>query len=214
MSSKYLKNSGLPEFQFNTELSPKKAPEFILGAGFGYKLLRPRLVSSQNYKTTETVHGLTANAYIKYVNKKVTVKLATLYLENGGEFLHLSGYAVKDTLDAVKGLVDYAPVRTICYWGDINTNGKLFQVGIFAGYTQNLGTKDAIHGPVYLFLDAPIKSLYRISPRFSVKQGSFTIASEIEYTAALYGTPDNHCIMVDTYWVDNTRFLLSVMYRF
>jgi hypothetical protein len=214
VSSKYMRNSGLPEVQLFSELNIKKSSELTLGAGIGYKKIVPRLSTGKNYKTDESVNGMTAMVYIKFVPKILTAKLACLYLENGSEYLCLSGYAVKDSLDKIKGIVNYAPVKTICYWTDLSTNGKTLQCGLFAGYTQNLGTKDEIAGPVYLFSDANIKELYRISPRIALKSGSFTVATEIEYTVAVYGIPDNHCKMINNYSVQNTRCLLSVMYRF
>jgi hypothetical protein len=213
-SSKYLRDSGIPEIQVSGELNIKKNNEFVFGTGFGYKRLTPQIKTGKNFKTNETVRGMSANAYLKHISKYLTIKLEGVYLENGSEFLSISGYAVKDSVDAEKGLVNYQPIRTLSCWGDIQTNGKLIQVGVFSGYTQNLGTKSEVLGPVYLTSNAPIKSLYRISPRLTVKPGNLMLAAEIEYTSALYGTPDNHCKMINTTKTDNIRFLLSAIFKF
>ncbi len=213
-SSKYLRNSGMPEIQFTAELKVGKKNEFITGAGFGYKKLIPQTKTPSNYKTSESVQGMSANAYLKLLTTHLTIKLEGVYLENGSEFLNISGYAVKDSLDAEKGIVNYAPVRTVSFWGEIHTNGPVFQFGIFTGYTKNCGTSAEVEGPFYLTLNMPVKSLYRISPRVSFKSGNMTLAAEIEYTSAEFGIPDNHGNMINTSITDNTRYLLSVMYKF
>jgi hypothetical protein len=213
-SSKYLRDAGIPEMQVSAEMNIKGESEFLVGTGFGYKRLMPQIKTSKNYKTSETVPGISANLYLKHTSKNLTVKVEGIYLENGSEYLSISGYALKDTIDSVKGLVSYEPVRTISCWSDIHTNGKTFQAGLFAGYTQNLGTRDEISGPVYLTSNAMIKNLYRLSPRFLVKHNNLTFAAEFEYTSAVYGQPDNHADMVNTNRTDNLRILISTMYKF
>jgi hypothetical protein len=214
VSSKYLRDASIPEIQINGELTLKNKNEFILGTGFGYKLLMPQTKTGKGFQTSERVSGMSANAYIKHVSKNMTLKLQAVYLENGSEFLTLSGYAVKDTLDADKGLVSYVPVKTVSYWGDIQSGGKLLQAGLFAGYTENLGTGTDVKGPYYLTANMPIKSLYRISPRLTVKPGMLTFALEVEYTSALYGTTDSKGEISNTDRVNNTRFLISSIYKF
>jgi hypothetical protein len=121
---------------------------------------------------------------------------------------------VKDTIDLTKGIVNYEPLRTYCLWGDIQTNGDRFQVGLFSGYTKNLGTKDQINGPIYITSNANIQSLYRISPRFLFISSKTTFAVEVEYTSANYGKPDKYAVPVNTVRVGNTRILLSAIYKF
>jgi hypothetical protein len=214
VSSKYLRDANIPEIQLTGELTLKNKNELIIGTGVGYKMITPQIKTGKGYKTSESVHGLSANAYIKHTSKNLTFKLQAVYLENGSEFLTIGGYAVKDSLDNVKGMVSYAPVKTVSYWGDIQTNGKIIQTGIFAGYTENLGTGTPVEGPYYLMANMPVKSLYRISPRIIVKPGAIAFAMEIEYTSALYGTPDENGEISNTNRVSNTRLLLSVIYKF
>jgi hypothetical protein len=213
-SSKYLRDSGLPEIQFSCELKSKKTNETIAGAGFGYKRITPQIKTTKDYKTSESVRGISANAYLKHTGRNLTIKLEGIYLENGSEFLSISGYAVKDSLDAEKGLVNYAPMRNISSWLEIQTNGTFMQFGIFTGFTKNLGTQNAVKGPYYLPSNLPISSLYRLSPRISIKQGNVLLAAEVEFTSAIYGTSDNHCRIINKSSADNTRFLLSVIYKF
>ena len=213
-SSKYLRDAGIPEIQLNAELSLKNQQEWVIGTGAGYKAIVPQLKTGNGFSTSEKVRGLSANAYIKHINKQFTLKAYAAYLENGSELLTISGYAVKDSTDSDKGYVSYTPFRTISYWGELHGNCKIIQPGIFAGYTENLGTGKQTKGPYYLMANMPVKSLFRLSPRVNIKAGILTVAVEVEYTSALIGTPDLKGNISDTYRVNNTRYLLSVLYKF
>jgi len=212
--SKYMRDAGFPEVQFQWEYLKKGDIELSFGSGAGYKQLLPQIKTYNNYQATEKVSGMSVNGFIKFKNPKFTIKASAVYLENGSEFLSVSGYAVKDTIDPVKGTLSYAPIRTYCLWTDLHSNGKHFQAGLFSGYTENLGTKDMISGPIYLTGNANIKNLYRISPRFLFISNKTTFAAEIEYTSANYGIPDDHAIPVNTTSVANIRFLFSAIYQF
>ncbi len=214
VSSKYLRDSNYPEIQIMSELNIKNKNETVIGAGFGYKQLTPQIKTGKGFQTSQKVNGISVNAYFKQVFKYITIKLEGIYLENGSEYLTLSGYAVKDSINPAKGLVNYVPFKTMACWSEIHTNGKKLQVGLFAGYTENLGTDTEIKGPVYLTSNMPVKSLYRISPRVSIKPGLLAFAMEIEFTSALYGSPDMHGNISNTSRVNNTRILLSTQYKF
>jgi hypothetical protein len=213
-SSKYLRDSGMPEIQISAEFSARRTNELICGGGFGYKRLVPQITTSKNYKSTASVGGISSNLYSRFTSQHLTVKLELVYLENGSEFLSISGYAVRDSVIPQKGIVSYAPLRTLSCWGEIHSLGNDVQYGVFAGYTENLGTKDEVIGPFYLTSNAYIGRLYRISPRITYKSGNLSLSGEIEYTSALYGNPDSSGIMRETSEADNLRLLLSAVYKF
>lgn len=211
--SKYLRDAGFPEIQFQWEFNSSDS-KWSCGSGFGFKQLVPQLKTYKNYQTKERVNGLSVNAFLKYKTEAITAKISAYYLENASEFLSVSGYAVKDTLDIDKGIVSYSPLRTYCLWTDIHTNGKRFQIGLFSGYTQNLGTKENVSGPIYITANANINNLYRISPRCLFISDKVTFAFETEITKANYGAPDEHAIPVNCTSVTNYRLLLSAIYKF
>ncbi len=213
-SSKYLRDSGLPEIQLSGELKTKGEHEMVAGMGIGYKKLTPQLKTKNNYVTNQTVGGISANVYLKKTGRLLTYKLESNYMENGSEFLSIGGYAVRDSIDTEKGIVDYAPLRTLSVWSEIQTNGKKVQLGLFGGISQNLGTSSEVKGPYYLTSNLPIQQVGRISPRITVKQSGLLLMAEVEYTSALYGTPDSHAIMRQASRSENIRFLFSVMYKF
>lgn len=214
VSSKYLRDSNFPEIQIMSEIAIKNKNETVFGTGFGYKQLTPQIKTGKGFQTSQKVYGISVNAYFKQVIKYVTFKLEGIYLENGSEFLTLGGYAVRDSINPAKGLVNYVPIKTIACWSEIHTNGKKIQIGLFAGYTENLGAGTETKGPLYLMSNMPVKSLYRISPRIYLKPGLLAFALEVEFTSALYGSPDMHGDIINTSRVSNTRILLSTQYKF
>ena len=125
----------------------------------------------------------------------------------------LGGYAVEDISDAMKGYVDYKPINTLSFWTDINTNGKKWQVGLFGGYTRNLGSESKLIGPYYS-RGSNIAYIYRVSPRFIYNSGKFRFAPELEYTVAAYGKTGEKGMVENSKEVGNFRVLIGVFYFF
>ena len=152
-------------------------------------------------------------AFFKVKLNAITIKAEGVYGQNACDFLLPGGFAVKDTLDYTRNLVEYTPISAWSAWTDINTNGKTLQAGFFAGYAKNLGSKDNINGPVY-GLGTNIAQIFRVSPRLIVNSGKFRIAAELEYTSAAYGTKDIKAVPENTVTVGNLRILLAAYYFF
>ena len=183
-SSQYLRNSAIPELSAQVHLKPKD--NIWLGIGGSYKQIVPQIVTPQNYKTRESLGGFNAIAFAKFKTKKVTLKLQAIYGQNMPDVLSIGGFAVSDSTDIAKGFVTYTTLNTASAWVDLHTNGKKFSVGIFGGYSKNLGAAKDIVGPIY-GLGTTIESIYRISPRVIYKSNNVKFALEGEYTLANYG---------------------------
>jgi hypothetical protein len=215
--SKYLRNSGVPEVHAQVSYAVKNetgVPVFIAGSSVGYKRLVPRIQTYLNYATDSYVQGLSANLFLTYKSEKLILKAQGNYIENGSDLMLSSGYAVADTINRDEGLLSYAPLRTATFWTELILNSDKIQPGIFIGYSKNLGSKEIINGPVYILSNATIDHLFRLAPRINFISGKTTIGIEVEYTAAAYGTADEHVKMIDTHIVSNTRFLLAAIYNF
>ncbi|MCF8359956.1 MAG: hypothetical protein K9H26_14455 [Prolixibacteraceae bacterium] len=225
-SSNYLRNSGLPDLHFQIQYLMKNSNGFGIdaGAAIAYKEICPRLSTvdtvdnvAVKYKVDERVPGLTLMAYAKLSTKPVTVKLQGRYGQNITDVLSVSGFAVKDILDPVTGEQSYTPLHNITVWGELHTNGKKFQAGIFMGILMNLGTvepmsdaSNAVYG-----LGQTISNLYRVSPRVIYNVGKFRLAFELETTIADYGSNfDVNYIPKDLTRATNIRGLLSTYYFF
>lgn len=219
VSSSYLRNAAMPDIHFQVQYGKKS---FVAGAGVAYKTIVPRLESEMTdpqagiYKVNESVSGLTAIGFAKVTTKPVTVKFEARYGENIADVLAISGFAMKSIVDPLTGEADYTPLTSTTIWGEIHTNGKKFQVGVFGGYFKNMGTKEAIDVgmPVY-GLGTSISSLYRISPRVIYNAGKARIALEMEYTSADYGSGfDENYLPASTTTATNIRGLLAFYYFF
>ncbi len=221
-SSQFLRNSSVPDMhmQLHYSTSKESGMSMLMGTGVAYKTLVPRLsstVGANTYVVDEEVGGLSAIVFSKIVTKSLTFKIQGRYGENNADVLSISGYAVKEVVDAATGLSTYTPLRNATAWGEIHTNGKKLQLGIFGGYMQNLGTKETMsntNNSVY-GLSCSIASLYRISPRIILISKKTKIACELEYTSASFGSNyDLDYIPANTSTVANTRLLLSAIYSF
>jgi hypothetical protein len=221
-TSTYLRNSGIPDMHVQAQYGFKKESGLglVAGAGLAYKTLVPRLssepVDGEVYKVDEKVGGLTAMAFAKLSTKPVTAKVQVRYGENIADLLAISGFAVTNIIDPLTGQQEYSPLKSMSFWGEVHSNTNP-QVGLFAGYTVNNGTKDerrSLNYPVY-GLGTNIRSLYRISPRVIYNVAKFRLALEFEYTAAAYGSDYNtFYVPGQTTSVGNLRGLLAVYYFF
>lgn len=210
-SPDYLRNAVIPDLHAQVHYIQEG---LLFGVGAAYKRIVPRLVTTgmQPEKTTEGVSGLTLIAFGKVTTSPVTIKLQGRYGENISDVLSISGFALQEVVDPLTGEYSYTPLTNVTVWGEVETNGSKFQVGIFGGYLENLGTKDVLSSPsnpVYGF-GTNIASLLRVSPRIIFNSGKFRVAGELEYTQAAFGSDfDNHYVAQTTETVSNTRILIS-----
>jgi hypothetical protein len=125
----------------------------------------------------------------------------------------IGGYGISEITDPVNQFVKYSTLNTANGWIDISTNGKKVMIGLFSGFSKNLGSRNEITGVVY-GRGNNIDHLFRISPRVMVTEGKLSFAGEVETTTAAYGTMGTGGRVTDTRSVTNVRLLLSAIYRF
>jgi len=223
-SSKYLRNSSIPDLNLRLEYEKKNTDNgtsFLAGVTGNYKILTPRLVTDSTFKTDQKASSIAGTAYVKVVIPAVTVKLGGIYAQDAHDLTMIGGYAVENITDTITGFAEYAPIATMSGWFDINTNNKVWQIGLFGGYSKNLGagselttelTKDK--KPVFYSRGTNIEYLYRISPRFIYNAGKFRISPEIEYTVAAYGTTQTDGTVDQSKEIGNLRLLLGIYFFF
>ena len=210
-----LRNALLPDLQGQISYS---TDHFLAGVTVGYKKIVPRIQTDSLYKTTTGVGGFTGEAFLKFVTSPVTYKFQATYLQNGYDGLSIGGFAVQSITDPVRDYRIYTTINVLNVWTDIHTNGNKIQVGIFAGYSRNLGTSEALEDvstlPMYS-RGYDIAMLYRISPRFIINSGKTRFAFELEHTGAYYGDSVNSMgIPGDLSLQVNNRYLVAVYYFF
>jgi hypothetical protein len=222
---KYLSNSVLPDMNLHLQYSRiwDNKNEFLLGAGAEYKILTPRLYSQADknltdgkdtifYSGGDNVKSFAFSLYSKLRLKPVTIKVYAIYGSNLFDLVMLGGYAVKSINQNDQWTYDYTPFKNLSLWTEINTNGKN-QVGIFAGISKNLGTKDDNIG-LYYSRGANIKYVYRVSPRIIINLNKVRIATELEYTAAQYGNTNAVGIVDSNLNTEYNLRLLLAFYHF
>ncbi len=224
-----LSNSSLPDIQARVSYAINN--RLLTGITAGYKKLLPRRVTEKGYKAHNTVAGMTINAFFHLKTNPITFKAQGTYAQNAFDGMMLGGYAVRQITDTITDYREYTSVNAISSWMDIHTNGNRFQAGLFAGYTQNLGTREALHkdildpgNPNYgMYVRGEnIRHVYRVSPRVVYNNGSFRIAGEVEFTTAAYAqTDDSGNLMINdkaqitqTSEVTNMRIILATYYFF
>lgn len=233
-NSVYLRNAVVPELNLGLQY---KTDNFLIGANASFKQLLPtRSIQTatpegtQIYKVNETVTGLSAMAYMKVTLPAITIKLegvmgqTTQGLTMIGGYVREAQFSDYDVNDPAS-LINYIPVNTLSSWMDIHTNGKKWQLGLFAGFSQNQGISEKmIEGNEYDFyarglnpLGSSIDYLYRIAPRLIYNVGKMRFAAELEYNNVAYGEPEkitDEAIVQDAEDVTSLRAIAAVYYFF
>ena len=206
ISYQYLSNSSVPEITIGLSYTRPKTDSTSL-IGFGvvgeFKQLQPRLSTSDTLSTSKKVKSLATSAYFQFENKRIGLKVKATYGENLYDLMMLGGYAKKhDTTLVGKTDWDYTNIMSGAIWIDAFVKIQKMNIGIFGGYTQNLGSNlnilDWNNAKSYYSRGSNIAYVYRISPRISYTIGSLKIGAEYDYTVAAYGNKRNSLGVVQT----------------
>lgn len=209
-NSSYLRNSVLPNLHAQVQYSSEG---HLAGVAFDYKKITPRIETIKKLSTDASLSSFGATAFLKLNFEPVTFKAQGVYGSNLADLMMLGGYAVK-SVDTVTGVEDYTDLKCLSVWGDLST-GKEFEFGLFAGYSKSLGASENISG-AYYGRGTNIENLFRVSPRIQFNSEKTRISTELEYTSAGYGTPDNldKAKIKDIKTTANIRLLVAFFYFF
>jgi hypothetical protein len=219
-SSVYLRNAATPDLhlQLHYKLSkPENTVSLTTGAAIAWKKIVPELVTPQGYQTNASVSGTSYSGYVRLDLPSLIVKTQYILGQNTNDLLMIGGYGVIQETDQVRGIMEYAPLKTQQIWLEAHTTGKVLQSGIFIAVSENRGaTADLLPGTTVTGLGTDIKSLFRVSPRVLYNLGKARFALECEYTRAAFGTvnidQNSRGIPVDVNDVANLRLLFAVYY--
>ena len=209
-NNKYLRNSSLPGL--NLQIRVPAGTNITGWIGIDYKKLRPELRTTMNFETNASVSSYAVFANLKIKSAPLNISLMGVYAQNASDLMMIGGYAVT-SIDPLTFYKTFTSLNTGNLWMDIGTNGKKTTFGLFAGLSKNLGAGDQINGTVY-GRGTDIDNVYRISPRITFTEGKLSLAGEVEYTSAAYGTQQSDGKVINTDNVGNLRILLSTIYRF
>lgn len=184
-----VRSNPIPDFHLQFHY---KTPAFSAGILSEYKIIKPATETTGTngtFKTSETLPSYALAVYADYKINLFNIKGSAVYGQNLSELFQQGGYAVK-TQDEETGRRTYTPSQSTSYWLNL-TYGKVWQVGLFAGYQKNLGFKDnPLAGSAFFGRWQDVDHVYRISPslKYSVRQ--WTFHAEVDYNVAAYGTVD------------------------
>jgi len=216
-SSRYLRNALLPNLHGQVQFS---AGAFTLGAGYDFKMLKPRNYTdsydNKTFLTDEKVISHTAYSYVKFKNNKLEIKAKAIYGQNLADHLMLGGYAVA-TLDTLTGKETYTSTNHLNSWVNV-LYGKKLRAGFFAGYLKNLGTGSNIveNNQLVFARGANIDRIWRIAPLVHYSVQKWLFVAEYEITTVGYGDIDyaDKALVKNTHDVTNNRVVFSMFYFF
>jgi len=172
-----------------------KTNSLFAGLVSEYKAVRPATQNTGTlgvFNTNTTVSSSAFGAFVDYKIGKFNAKVSGLYGQNLSELFQQGGYAVK-TFNATTGAKTYTPSNSTSYWANVTYGSKL-TVGLFGGYTKNLGFNDniltAANGGAFLGRWQNIDHIYRVAPSLKYSIGRLIFGAEVDYNVAAYGTVD------------------------
>ncbi len=211
------KNAGIPNANLTFTFVPKDSKN-IFGLGADYKTVMPEMVTTLGYKTDTKLSGYSATAFAKTSFGKITWKLQGTYAQNAYDIMGIGGYAVLlGSYDTLKGTREYTNLNTGSVWTEFYYATDKITVGVFGGYTMNIGSDDHMDLTAVYARGGNIEYIYRAAPRLAFTQGKATIGLEVEYTNAAYAAAADINDMgefANSTDVSNIRGLVSFIYKF
>lgn len=217
-SSNYLQYSKLPLMHFQFQL---KSNEHLLAFGVSYKKLIPETqikVKNKLHKTDASIGSTDFMTLLKVKLEPITITAQSIYSQNGSSMFLLGGFAT-NKLDSATGEKTYTNIESLSGWIDLKTNSKKMQLGLFCGYSKNLGSnKDIVFSEVYtnttMTNSSKIEYVYRVAPRLMYIYNKVTFALEYDYSVAAYGTIDSKAKVKDSKEISNNRILFTAALNF
>ena len=208
-SAEYMKKAVQPDLFGGIEY--KKAA-WTSGVGIDYKRLKP----DHNY-----ISSLSAIAYAQYIKSFWQIKAKALIGQNLSDHLMPGGYGVSSSSNPGERV--YTNINSFSSWLNV-VYGKTWQVGMFGGYLQNLGSgmnllaennNFTIYGRgFYSNSQEMLDRLIRVAPMLIYNLPDFSVGIEYNLTQARYGKVNAEGRVSQGYNVINHRIQASVSYFF
>jgi hypothetical protein len=220
-STNYARNSLVPNVNVLTKLFVSE--KLTLGIDIDYKRLVPRLQTNKNFKTTRAIGSVGFGSWLEYITDPLEIFAKASYIQNGQPYGVLGAYAVH-CVNPITDRREYTNYRSAAGWAEVIIK-KQIEPAFFIGYIKNLGANKTIISQIIddngvientnYTVFARLDSVFRFSPRARYYIEPFVVESEIEYTRAIYGTPDPKGKIQKTEpAVYNVRVILALSYFF
>lgn len=213
-SNKYQVFGGLPELYLGVTYA---ANGLKIGLGGEFMSLNPRSLAEANdemVKVDEQVNSIATQLFAQYSNKNFTVATKSIYGQNTGHILMMSGYGYGINED---GSRYYAPLTQSSTWLTLayhtareNHNVRATVLG---GYMKNFGANKELE-KVWVRGYDNIDQMFRVAPSIQYLFKGLVVGIEYEYTGVMYGTPQANFSVVGDHLVSNHRAYLMLVYNF
>ena len=213
-SNKYQVFGGLPELYLGVTYA---ANGLKIGLGGEFMSLNPRSLAEANdemVKVNEQVNSIATQLFAQYSNKNFTVATKSIYGQNTGHILMMSGYGYGINED---GSRYYAPLTQSSTWLTLayhtareNHNVRATVLG---GYMKNFGANKELE-KVWVRGYDNIDQMFRVAPSIQYLFKGLVVGVEYEYTGVMYGTPQANFSVVGDHLVSNHRAYLMLVYNF
>lgn len=213
-SASYMKNSLTPNLHVNLEYNNKG---IVAGVGLDYKRIKP---------DANSISSLSIVGYGQYIKSLLQIKAKAIWGQNLADYCMPGGYAkalpfMNDSFDHT-----WANMKNFNTWVNV-VYGKQWQVGLFAGYMQNLGLGFSwanlhdfgggytVYGRgFYAASQEILDRLVRVAPMVIYNLNNLQLGLEYNLTGANYGVIGSNGRATNPYTVTNHRLLASVVYSF
>lgn len=194
--------------------------------GFGIDVTRyvPRIITSLNYRVTESFFSLIAMGFAVLDWPSFAMRMKGIYAQNGQGFGLISGYSVA-TINPFTDERTYANLQSVGAWVDMNYKNNV-EPGLLIGFTKNIGATHSIIPystdpetgepitTVYVSDNQNLDYVFRFSPRVKWIKLPFVFGAELELTSAGWGKITTAGNVIDSKNVNNLRALFATYYIF
>jgi hypothetical protein len=215
-STDYQVFGGLPEMYLGVTYA---ANGLKICIGGEYMSLRPRTtaeVNGETVKVNETVNSFASQLFAQYSGKNFTAAAKSIYGQNTGHLLMMSGYGYYGVKEDGYSL-NYAPLTQSATWLTLayHTAKEKHNVRatVLGGYMKNFGASHDLDG-VYVRGYDNIDQIFRVAPSIQYIYKGLVLGLEYEYTGVMYGTPQANYSVVGDHLVGNHRAYVMLVYNF
>ena len=215
-STDYQVFGGLPEMYLGVTYATNGLK---IGIGGEYMSLRPRTtaeVNGETVKVNETVNSISTQLFAQYSGKNFTAAAKSIYGQNTGHLLMMSGYGYYGVKDDGYSR-NYAPLAQSATWLTLayHTAKEKHNVRatVLGGYMKNFGARHDLNG-VYVRGYDNIDQIFRVAPSIQYLYKGLVLGVEYEYTGVMYGTPQANYSVVGDHLVGNHRAYVMLVYNF
>mgnify|MGYP006435229583 CR=1 FL=1 len=190
---------------------------FLTGITAGYLMIEPRDPTENGRINQKTVNSYNLQWFGMAKLGNLTINTKATYGTNMSQYVMLGGYARLADDSTAMGNFEYTPYKVYSVYADFGYKlSENLDAGLFAGYTENMGTEDKLMSGTIQARGAKIMNIYRVAPRITYTSGPLRFGLEYAYNAAAYGDgdPDEYGVYDKTNEAINHRIMLAAKFTF